>query len=474
MWTLPSDIIALLMPFAPLFSPSVFGSAQLLFAGALLTPGQRTVASSLRAIGLSQERHFQNYHRVLNRDQWSPRAAARILLNLLLQVFLPRGPVVLGLDDTIERRRGAKIAAKGIYRDPVRSSGSHFVKTSGLRWLSVMLLVPVPFAKRIWALPFLTALCPSQRHEQQKRPMRRTAKKLTDWARQLLRQVRRWLPERTLVVVADSSFAALELLASWQCPKHPAASIIAVTRLRLDANLYAPPPRRRKGQMGRPRLKGKKLPSLKQRLQDSKTVWTKATVSQWYGRYSTKQPSRHITDIATAHEIEFATGTARWYHSGLPPVPLRWILVRDPKQQFEPQAFLCTDTTIEPLTILSWYARRWAVEVTFREVRDHLGVETQRQWNDKAIARTTPVLLGLFSLVALFAQQMTEQDKPIVRRTAWYNKEQATFADALAWVRKHLWAHASWSFCMSHSRTNKQKLQQELMKHMADLLCYAP
>jgi hypothetical protein len=160
-------------------------------------------------LGRSRERHFVNYHRVLSRAVWSPRAAARVLLHPLIKAFVPRGPVVLGIDDTIERRRGARIAAKGIYRDPVRSSHSHFVKASGLRWLSVMLLAPIPWAQRVWALPVLTALAPSERHN---REQGRRHKRLTDWARQMLRQVARWLPGRTLVVVADSSFAALDLL----------------------------------------------------------------------------------------------------------------------------------------------------------------------------------------------------------------------------------------------------------------------
>src|SRR4051794_41375185 len=155
---------------------------------------------------------------------------------LLIAVFAPSGPVLLGIDDTIERRRGKRISAKGIYRDPVRSSKGHFVKASGLRWLSLMLLVPIPWAGRVWALPFLTALAPSERYNQA-RGCRH--KKLTDWARQLVLQARRWMPERTLLLVADSSFAALELLASLV-----QQDVTCITRLRLDAALYTPAPPR--------------------------------------------------------------------------------------------------------------------------------------------------------------------------------------------------------------------------------------
>src|SRR5512135_1445651 len=237
MLTLPSDYHNLIQPFAPVFSKRVWPSVQVLLFGAILTPGQRTVAAALRIMGLSQDQHFQNYHRVLNRAVWSSYHLSRILLGLLVLTFVPHGPIVLGLDDTIERRRGAKIKAKGIYRDPVRSSHSHFVKASGLRWLSLMLLTPIPWAQRVWALPFLTVLAPSERYYQ---GQGRTHKKLTDWARQMVLRVRRWLPKRRLVLVADSGFAAIDWLASLRQPAQP---ICLITRFRLDVALFKPAPK---------------------------------------------------------------------------------------------------------------------------------------------------------------------------------------------------------------------------------------
>jgi hypothetical protein len=204
MLTLPVEFINLMTVFAPLFSWRVWRHAQVLLVGAILAPGQCTVTAALRVMGLSQTRRFQNYHRVLNRAVWSSRQASRLLLVLLVQTFAPFGPLVLGLDDTLERRRGAKINAKGIYRDPVRSSHSHFGKASGLRWLCLMLLVPIPWAGRVWALPFLTVLAPSERYHQQRGLPH---KKLTDWARQMLLQVRHWCPKRTLVVEFTSDTA---------------------------------------------------------------------------------------------------------------------------------------------------------------------------------------------------------------------------------------------------------------------------
>jgi len=188
MLSLPSGFASVLLAFAPLFRHSVWDTARLLMVGAILAPGQRTVASVLRILGRADDPGFQNYHRLLNRVCWSPRQASRILLSLLVKTFAPRGPLVVGLDDTIERRWGRKIQARGIYRDPVRSSHSHFVKTSGLRWLSLMLLVEIPWAGRVWALPFLTVLAASERYHRKRHERH---KSLLDWGRQMLLQLRR-------------------------------------------------------------------------------------------------------------------------------------------------------------------------------------------------------------------------------------------------------------------------------------------
>lgn len=447
--TLPSEFVPIIVAFAPLFFHRVWRRAQVLFLGAILAPGRRTVTSALRVMGLSTERRFQNYHRVLNRAVWSCHRASFILLRLLLTAFAPSGPIVLGLDDTIERRWGAKITARGIYRDPVRSSDSHFVKTSGLRWLSLMLLTPIPWAGRAWALPFLTALAPSERYWQQRH---RRPKLLTDWARQLVLQAQRWLPTRSLVVVADGAFAALDLLA-----RLAARPITCVTRLRLDARLFCPAPPRQRGARGRPRLVGKRLPSLSQVLAHRGTVWQRLTLHHWYSEGQ--------------REVEITSGTAVWYHGGLPPLAIRWVLVRDPAGKFETRALLCTDLQQSPQQILEWFLLRWQVEVTFQEVRAHLGVESQRQWSDLAIARTTPVLLGLFSIVTLLAHRLARRGTLPVRQAAWYKKLQPTFSDAIAVVRQRLWCRTS--FFISRSQRDTIKIPRALFAGLSQAACYA-
>jgi hypothetical protein len=332
----------------------------------------------------------------------------------------------------------------------VRSSRSHFVKASGLRWVCLMLLAPIPWAARTWALPILTALAPSERHDGERG---RRHKTLTDWARQLLLVVRRWWPERTIVAVADSTYAALEFLAACRAWRDP---VTVVTRLRLDAALYDPAPPRRPGQMGRPRLKGARQPPLAAVAVNPRTAWTELTVGQWYG--------------ASERTVEVASATAVWYHSGLPPVPLRWVLIRDSQGNFATQALLCTDPAIPPAQILAWFIQRWQLEVTFEEARRHLGLETQRQWSEAAIRRTTPVLLGLFSLVTLLAHRQMSGPGAVVRQATWSRKRDPTFVDALALVRRDIWQHQA--FATSPCAEEMVKVPRALVATLTETLCY--
>jgi hypothetical protein len=452
MRTLPEGMIRVLVPFAPLFSKSVWGHVQVLIIGAILAPGKRTVASALRAVGLDNERRFCRYHRVLSRAKWSTQEASRILLGLLVEAFVPEGdPLVVGIDETLERRQGKRITAKGIYRDPLRSSHGHFVKTSALRWVCVTLLAEVPWARRVWSLPFLSTLAPSERYAKEHG---KRHKKLTEWAWQLLLVVRRWQPKREIVAVADGTYAALELL---DCCRRLSNPITFISRLRLDAALYEPAPPRLPGQMGRPRLKGERMANLSAIAEDPSTGWEQIMVANWYG--------------GGERTVEIVSNTAIWYSTGLPAVPVRWVLVRDPEGEFNTQALLCTDLSAEPERIISWFVRRWQMEATFQEARQRLGFETQRHWSELAIRRTAPALLGLFSLVTLFAHRQEARFSSATRRAAWYDKSHPTFSDALALVRRELWKEAT--FCGSYRDTDTVKVSRELMERLTDAVCYA-
>lgn len=445
---MPCELLAIVIAFAPLFTKPVFERVKVLIVGAILSPRSRTVTQALRVTGKSEEQNFQNYHRVLNRADWSCLGAAAILLKLLVNLFAPTGPIVIGMDDTIERRRGEQITAKGIYRDPVRSSHSHFVKASGLRWLCFMLVVEVPFADRVWALPFLSVLCPSERYDKERGIRHR---KLTDRARQAILLLARWLMGREIVVVADSSFAALDLLHAVK------ERVTVVTRLRMDAALYEPAAARIKGQSGRPRKKGKRLPTLQQVAENPATNWERVSIKDWYG--------------SREREVEIASQTCVWYHAGKEAVPIRWVLIRDPAGKFETQALLCTNLAAESRQIMQWFIKRWQVEVTFAESRRHLGIETQRQWSDKAIARTTPALFGMYSLVTMLAQALANEKKLSLRSAAWYDKQTPTFSDAIAAVRRYLWADQH--FQTSKTEAEMIKLPRAFIERLTDTLCYA-
>jgi hypothetical protein len=418
MFALPVQIETVLVAFAPVFSQPVWHHAKLLILGAILARGKRTVTSALRIVGLAQERHFTNYHRVLNRAVWHGWFAAKVLLGLLVAQLPPGSALQILVDETIERRNGSKIKTKGVFRDAVRSSRSKVAYCYGLRWVAMMLLVPVPWSRRPWALPFYTVQAPS---EKTCRKLGKPHKSVIDHVCFAVRLARRWLPKHTLILSGDGAYSVIELI---QCCRSFLNPVILVARFRWNAALNDFPPAPIPGKRGRKPQKGKRQPSLKQRLDDPATVWENLYV-HWYQEGT--------------HEVLACSDISLWYTPGKPPVPIRWVIVRDPHGKFEDTPILCTDLDATVQQIIEWFVRRWNIEVTFEELRAHLGMETQRQWSDRAIARTTPALFGLFSLVTLMAVNIIKNGQLPVLKTAWYRKEQATFSDIIALVRRTLW-----------------------------------
>ena len=417
MLTLPKEFCCQISVFAPLFSKKVYEHAKVLFLGSLLTVGRRTVCGVLRGVGLSEEKRFHKYHRVLSRANWSILRGAQLLLGLVIDAFTDKSePLIFGIDETIERRWGSKIKARGIYRDAVRSSHSHFAKTSGLRWVCLMLLSPIPWAKRVWALPFFSVLAPSVRYYEQSK---RRHKKLTDWARQMIRQLHRWLPGRQIIVVADGAYTCYELLDALR------QSVCLISPIRLDARLFNKPNENPAGKRGPKPKYGTRQITLTKRLEDGRVKWQEVTIPNWYGKENKK--------------MLITSGKSIWYKSSFPTIELQWVLLKDPEGKIESRAIQCTDLNLSPMEIINFFIRRWTVEVTFQEVRAHLGVETQRQWSDKAITRTTPALMGLFSITTLIAHQLNQHNELAVNQSAWYQKELPTFSDAIASVRYQIW-----------------------------------
>jgi DDE superfamily endonuclease len=370
-------------------------------------------------MGLHDEPDFTLFHQVLNRASWSCLTLSRLLLQLLVSTFVEVGGAVeIVIDETLERRWGRKISKRGHYRDNLQSSKEQSVSTSGLRWVVMMLVVQVPWTRREWALPFFSVLATTPKVSEQ---LGKTHKTVGEIAQQMVMMVRRWLPDMPVSLVGDSAYSILEL--GLCCVKR---NVTLIAPMRWDSSLHAPAPPRKRGTIGRPRVKGAVLPKLNQVLADPKTEWTKVTV-RWYD--------------GSEQELELASSTAVWYRIGLPVLPVRWVLTRDPQGQREPRAYFCTDQSLSAVQVVSRFIKRWTIEVTFEESRAHLGVETQRQWSDLAIERSTPCLLGMFSLVTLFGKALHPDGKVPVQRTAWYHKSEATFSDVLADVRRHLWGN---------------------------------
>lgn len=414
--SLSPAILSIIAPFSLLFSRPVWGKALTLLIGTILCRGKRTVCAALRVMGLSNEINFSKYHHVLNRVEWSLLSAARILLNLIVSIARSSNPLVFFIDETLERRKGPKIKAKGYYRDAVRSSKKIVVKSSGLKWLTLAVSWRFSFSERFFALPFMTILEPSAKSNKAANKRHKTT---LQWTIQMLMQVVRWLKNTPIILVGDGGFACGEL--AWRCLKF---KISLISRLKINACLYDFAPESEPGKRGRKKTKGAKLYSFKEMIKLADLGWTEITV-EGYGQKKKK--------------LKYISAVSLWGADGFLPVPIKWVLVIDPEGELDPVPLMSTDLTISAEKIITLYIRRWNLEVTFEEVREHLGVETQRQWSDKAIARTTPILMGLYTIVCLICNRLQEETPIEVAQTAWYKKKDATFSDLLKTVRKILW-----------------------------------
>lgn len=435
-----AEILSVLSYFSSEFSRPTLKNIQILLVGAILCRGPRRISSLLRVMGLASGCNFSKYHRFLNRAQWDGLMLARIMLGLLIKLLPDSWPLLIAVDETLERRRGRKIKAKGLYRDAVQSSQSHVVTSYGLKWECMMLMVPLPWCKRPWALPFLTVLAPSKKSNEAAGRRHKTS---LDWTRQMTCAVSRWL-KRSWTLVGDGAYACMDL-ALWCIRVH----VALVSRLRLDAQLFEFPVIEKK-KRGRKPVKGKRI-ELKALLHDPNQTWQTDTVD-WYG--------------GQTRQIEYLSFICLWYHAGFTPVTLRIVLVKTPGGKNEAEAFFSTDTNLKPTQIIRYFVLRWNIEVSFEETRAHLGVETQRQWSDKAIARTTPLLMGLFSFVTLVALQM-HQIKPLIsiESASWYDKKgDLTFSDIIAVVKRSIWSNKY--FSKSQDPLDSQKYTDEIINSL--------
>jgi DDE superfamily endonuclease len=443
-----APIITLLEPFRCLFTAPTWKKLLILLRGTLLARGRRTVTAALWHTGHQQDPHFSAFHQVLNRARWSPLQASQHLLQLLIETFGQAGGALdIVIDETLERRWGSKIRKRGHYRDSARSSHQRSVSSPGLRWIVLAVVVSVPWTRQRWALPFLCVLATTP---QVSATLGIRHKTLGMRAGQVVHLLRRWLPGVPIKLLGDGAYSILEL--GLQCARQ---QITLIAPFRLDSVMHQLAPVRDPHTVGRPRVVGPRLPSLEHVLSDPQTVW-EHLILDWYGEGE--------------RPLELCSGVACWYRFGSTPLPIRWVLTRDPVGKRPPKALFSTDQTQPAEAIVRDFMKRWSVEATFEESRAHLGLETQRQWSDRAIERTTPLLFGLYSLVALFGSALAPDGHPPHRKAAWYQKPAATFSDILALVRRRLWGN--FDFPTSPSDPDVVLLPRSTLAQLAHAVCY--
>ncbi len=365
-----------------------------------------------------------------------------------MATFVPKDtPIEIVIDETLERRWGPKITKRGHYRDALLSGKKISVANSGLRWITMAPVVRLPWTRLRWALPFLSVLSTPPKVSVK---LGKAHKTVTRTAQQMIKVVHRWLPEAELKLIGDGAYSVVEL--GLVCRNSKTALIAP---LRMDANLHAKAPKPKAGQRGRPRQIGKALPKLTKVLSAAKTNWSRREV-EWYG--------------GKRQSLELASGLALWYRAGLTPLPIRWVIVKGLEEGRPARAFFCTDPHLCAEQIVADFVKRWSIEVMFEESRAHLGMETQRQWSDPAIERTTPALFGLFSLVAIMGKQLHEAGELRVQQTAWYPKTEATFSDVLGAVRGALWNN--FNFSTSPSEPDMVLIPRSQLDRLAYAVCF--
>ena len=444
MRNIPQCITSVFHQWSLEFSETVWLRFRVLLLAAVAGTGRRTISRLLRVAGALAEGHWSSYHRVISKRRWSAWRLAYILTQHLLTVWMPRGVVRLVGDDTVTEHRGKKVFGKGCHRDAVHSTHSQLVFRWGHKWVVLSVLIQFPGTKRPWALPILCALYRTPEEDER---LGRRHKTPSDLMRQLLCVLIRWFPRRKFVFAGDGGYGTHAFA---RFARRYEQHVTLVSRFYPNANLNAPPPKRRPGTNGRPRKKGRKLPGPAQVV--ARTKKRQRVRASWYG--------------GKTRLIEVITGTGHWYRMGEGLVEVRWVYVHDVSGTHRDEYFFTTDLTLSPKQIVEFFTGRWAIEVTFEESREHLGFGTTRGWSQQTVLRAEPCLLGLYSLVALWWASLPapEARRPII---VWIGKQMPTFSDALIHVRRHVWI--TWVF----QQPGKRRVFQKLTTHEKLLLLNA-
>jgi len=428
---LQDSLRSLLLAFRNEFNAPTFENFLVLFVGAVISQGSRTVSEMIRACGNLAGKHFTVYHCFLSRANWSALAMARILAGIVINA-VPDDEVVLVVDDTTERRSGPKVHGVACHRDAVRSTEKHLVLCFGHKWVVTTILVKFSFAARPWALPIIVTLYRPAKQEKADKLRHRT---LIDWAKLHVAFLVRWFPSKKFVLVGDGGYSSVELARF--CVNRNAE---LVGRLRLDSALYAPPPPREPNRRGRPAQKGGRINSPKQEAQSLSAEWHEEVVT-WYG--------------GKQRDVKLLTGTALRYVPCTKPVPVQWVLVRDPEGKLRDETFFSTNVNRPAQDIVGLYVQRWSVETTFQELRTHLGIESTRNRVRLAVQRTVPCLCGLFSIISIWYGRHLATNSSALPADPWYAKTEPTFSDAIAALRLDLLSSGIMFKCSKNDKSIK-------------------
>jgi len=447
MLPVPKAVQPLASALSGAFTRPTFQRVLVLLLGGILSLRQRTVTGMLRAVGPLAKGHWSDFHRVLCCRVWSCWPLGRILATMVLELIPPQQPVICPVDDTTPQHKGKKVYGKGCHHDACRSTHSHVVWVWGHKWVVLAINVKFAFARRPWALPVLCAL---YRPAELDRREGRWHKTPIDLAMQLMATLIHWFPQRKFILLGDGGYASHELAGF--CRQHR-QHVTLVSRFYPQANLYQAPNDRGRGQPGRPRIKGGRLAKPQEVVNQATT---QAFSVNWYG--------------GQKRRVELIWGEGNWYKAGGGLVGLRWVFVHDLQGVHRDEYFYCTDPTLPPEQIVSLYTGRWSIEVSFQEVRAHLGFATPRNWCRSSVLRTGPCLLGLFSVVSLIFHRHTHGQGLQPQRSGWYAKAEVTFADAIAAVRRLCWAEV---FQQSPQYMGLTKLPRRLRAMLLDQLSRA-
>jgi len=430
----PAALRLLLRAFGEVFTRPTYYRFVVLLLAAIVTTGNHTILNLLRTVGDLAAGHRSSYHRFFSRRRWSNVRLARVLAAWVVRHWLPTGTIRLVGDDTVDEHRGKKVFGKGRHRDAMRSSHSYTTFRYGHKWVVLAVLVSFPFSRRPWALPLLVVL-----YQPEEQAGKRRHKTPSQWMRQLLKVLLRWFPDRQFVFAGDGGYGTHELA---RTAAQQRGRLTLVSRFYDDANLreLPPAPRGKKG-VGRPAVKGAKLPAPAQVVAKSKRR-QKLNVA-WYG--------------GGRRDVEVVTGTGHWYRSGEGLLAVRWVFVHDCTGTHRDEYFFSTDLGLAPGAVIEFFVGRWSIETTFQEMRAYLGLETTRGWTAQTVRRVAPCLLGLYSVVAvLYAQLPTRYLR--VRVIDWPGKKDVTFSDAITAVRRWLWQE--WIFAIPGHREAFSKLRR--------------